>query len=174
MTRRSLAKAAVSAIFALLLSACGFHLRGSLPATMVAKTFYIDGLGRGDLFVQEFSQILSYSGGNLAAAPSQAGAVIHIVQARQDRRPIGLSKQGRANLFDLSYRVVYEVSTPQGEILLPRQELELKRDYFNDQTSPLSQTQEEYQIQQEMQREAAQLLFRRVAYALSRPPADKS
>jgi len=156
-----------------MLSACGFHLRGALPNNMIAKTIYVDGLGRGDPFLQEFSQILSYSGGSVVAAPSQAGAVIHIVRARQDRRPIGLSKQGRANLFDLSFRVVYDVTTPQGEVLLPRQELELKRDYFNDQTSPLSQTQEEAQIIQEMQREAAQLLFRRVAYGLSHQPAKK-
>jgi len=141
---------------------------------MIAKTLYIEGMGSGDPFVSEFSQILSYSGGSLAASPSQAGAIIHIVKARQERRPIGLSKQGRANLFDLSYRVVYEVTTPQGEILLPRQELELKRDYFNDQTSPLSQTQEEVQIMQEMQQEAAQLLFRRVTYGLSHQPAKKS
>jgi LPS-assembly lipoprotein len=58
--------------------------------------------------------------------------------------------------------------------LLPRQEIELKRDYFNDQTSPLSQTFEEVQIQQEMQREAAQLLFRRVTYGLSHLPAKTS
>ncbi|CAI8929075.1 LPS-assembly lipoprotein LptE [Methylocaldum szegediense] len=174
MAKRSLTRAGVSVALAVMLSACGFHLRGTLPPTMAAKSFYIEGLGRGDLFVREFSNILSYSGGSLAAAPSQAGAVIHIVQARQERRPIGLSKAGRANLYDLSYRVVYEVTTPQGEILLPRQEIDLKRDYFNDQTSPLSQTYEEHQIQQEMQREAAQLLFRRVAYALSRPPESKS
>lgn len=141
---------------------------------MLAKTFYVDGLGRGDRFLQEFSQILSYTGGSLVPTPSQAGAVIHVVHAKQDRRPIGLSKQGRANLFDLSYRVVYEVTTPQGEVLLPRQEIELKRDYFNDQTSPLSQTHEEFQIQHEMQREAAELMFRRLAYALNRPPEGKS
>ncbi|HYE35935.1 LPS assembly lipoprotein LptE [Methylocaldum sp.] len=173
MARRSLINTAVLAIFAAMLSGCGFHLRGALPSDMIAKTIYVDGLGRGDPFLQEFSQILSYSGGSIAASPSQAGAIIHIVKARQNRRPIGLSKQGRANLFDLSYRVVYDVTTPQGEVLLPRQELELRRDYFNDQTSPLSQTQEEIQIQQEMQREAAQLLFRRVTYGLSHP-AKKS
>ncbi|BBA37111.1 rare lipoprotein B [Methylocaldum marinum] len=157
-----------------MLSACGYHLRGSLPPTMLAKTFFVEGVGRGDPFLREFSRILSYTGGSVTATPGQAGAVIHVVHVRQDRRPIGLSKQGRANLFDLSYRLVYEVTTPQGEILLPREEIELKRDYFNDQTSPLSQTHEEVQIQQEMQREAAELMFRRLAYALNRPPEDES
>jgi LPS-assembly lipoprotein len=174
MAKRSFGKASVLAICAAMLSACGFHLRGALPSNMIAKTIFVEGLGHGDPFLQEFSQILSYSGGSIAASPSQAGAVIHIVRARQDRRPIGLSKQGRANLFDLSFRVVYDVTTPQGEVLLPRQEIELKRDYFNDQTSPLSQTFEEVQIQQEMQREAAQLLFRRVTYGLSHLPAKTS
>ncbi|MGX2041018.1 LPS-assembly lipoprotein LptE [Methylocaldum sp. MU1018] len=174
MARRFLIKAAILAIAAAMLSACGFHLRGALPSTMAAKTLYLDGMSGSELFYQEFSQILSHSGGSLAAAPSQAGAIIHIVRAKQESRSIGLSKQGRTNLYDLIYRVVYEVTTPQGEILMPRQEIEMKREYFNDQSSPLSQTQEEYQIMEEMKKEAAQLIFRRIAYGLSRQPEKKS
>jgi LPS-assembly lipoprotein len=50
--------------------------------------------------------------------------------------------------------------------LLPRQEIEIRRDYFNDQSSPLGQMAEEGLIRQEMQKEAAQLLLRRIVYGL--------
>jgi LPS-assembly lipoprotein len=159
---------------ALSLAACGFHLRGSIPDQAIAKTLFIEGLGRNEPFSQEFSQILSYSGGSIAATPAQAGAVIRIVRAKHERRPISLSKQGRANTFDLTFLVIYDVATPQGEILLPRQEIEIKRDYFNDQTSPLGQAAEESLMRQEMQKEAAQLLLRRVVYGLSHTSTPQS
>jgi LPS-assembly lipoprotein len=66
----------------------------------------------------------------------------------------------------LVFRLEYEVATPGGEILLPRQEIEIRRDYFNDQSSPLGQMAEEGLIRQEMQKEAAQLLLRRIVYGL--------
>lgn len=151
---------------ALTLAACGFHLRGNIQQDSLARSIYVEGDTRYDAFTGEFTQLLATSGGILAHSQNDAGAVIHIARARLERRPITLSKQGRANTYDLVFRMEYDVMTPKGEILLPNQEIEIRRDYFNDQTSPLSQAAEENLIRQEMQREAAQLLLRRIVYGL--------
>lgn len=156
----------VCAGLALLLSACGFHLRGSIARDSLAKTIFVEGDTRFEAFSGEFNQLLRSSGGTLAASSAGAGAIVHILRTRQERRPITLSGQGRANTYDLVFRLEYEVATPGGEILLPRQEIEIRRDYFNDQSSPLGQTAEEGLIRQEMQKEAAQLLLRRIVYGL--------
>jgi LPS-assembly lipoprotein len=161
-------KLVLATLAAASLSACGFHLRGSIPSTSLAKTLFIEGKGRNEAFASDFSQLLSYSGGSIAGKAGDAGAVIRIIQARHERRPITLSRQGRANTFDLTFHLVYDVATPRGEVLLPLQEIEIRRDYFNDQTSPLGQSAEESLMRQEMQKEAAQLLLRRVVYGLSR------
>jgi LPS-assembly lipoprotein len=58
--------------------------------------------------------------------------------------------------------------------LLPRQEIETKRDYFNDQTLPLGQAEEEGLIRQELEKEAAQALLRRAVFALSKAPEKKT
>jgi len=156
----------ISLGLALLLSACGFHFRGRIAADSLARTVFVAGDTRFESFNGEFSQLLANSGGQVAKTQTEAGAVVHIVRARQERRPITLSRQGRANTYDLVFGLEYDVTTPQGEVLLPRQVIEIRRDYFNDQTSPLGQAAEENLIRQEMQREAAQLLLRRIVYGL--------
>jgi LPS-assembly lipoprotein len=59
-------------------------------------------------------------------------------------------------------------------VLLPRQDIEVRRDYFNDQTLPLAQVAEEGVMRVEMQKEAAQALLRRTISALRKPVTSKS
>jgi LPS-assembly lipoprotein len=174
MPKRAPFRNALPVLAALALAGCGFHLRGELPEASTARSLFVTGIGKSNPFYGEFSQTLSYAGGSLADNPAKAGAVVRITRAYHDRRPVTLSKQGRANTFDLTFRVVYDVETPSGEILLPSQELEIRRDYFNDQSSPLGQGEEEAQMRLEMQREAAQALFRRVVYTLNKKLPENS
>lgn len=165
---KRLSRICVIPALAALLVGCGFHLRGSLPALGEGRTLAVTGIGPTHFFYGEFAQSLQYAGGSLAQIPERADAVLHILNARHSRRPITLGRSGRANTFDLWLDVTYEVLTPKGEIILPREELEVRRDYFNDQTSPLGQGAEEAQYRLEMQHEAAQTLLRRIAYTLKR------
>lgn len=172
MIQRTSARNAFSmgllATICLSLAACGFHLRGAGPA--LAQSLYIEGLSPRDSFMGTFSSVVSLAGGRLVPDARQAGGVIHVYRATHHRRSITLGRFGRANEFDLSYRLVYDVRTSQGEVLLPRQEIEMRRDYFNDQTLPLGQAEEEGLIRQELEKEAAQALLRRATYALKRAP----
>ncbi|HUL13002.1 MAG TPA: LPS assembly lipoprotein LptE [Methylococcaceae bacterium] len=162
----------ILAAVCLSLAACGFHLRGSGPG--IAQKLYLEGLGPGDSFVGTFGNAMSLAGGKVVPEAGQAGGVIHIYKASHFRRYLALSRAGRSVLYDLSYRVVYDVRTPKGEVLLPRQEIETKRDYFNDQTLPLGQAEEEGLIRQELEKEAAQALLRRAVFALSKAPEKKT
>ncbi|BBL76612.1 LPS assembly lipoprotein LptE [Methylomagnum ishizawai] len=164
MARRLRLAAPLSA--ALALAACGWHLRGEMPGTKLENTLYLSGITNKNPFYGDFNQTLNNLGGALAPTPGLASAVVHITSAAHTRRPITLSQQGRANTFDLTYRVVYDVRSPKGEILIPQQELEIRRDYFNDQTTPLGQGYEEDMYRQEMQKEAARTLLRQVSYTL--------
>lgn len=147
------------------LDGCGFHLRGTVPSAL-AQALFIEGIVETDPFVVDLKEALSAAGGKMVPAAAQAGGVLHIYRASHVRRSLALSRFGRSTQFDLSFRVVFDVRTPKGEVVLPRQELEIKRDYFNDQTVPLAQGAEESVIRQEMQKEAALALLRRATYAL--------
>lgn len=154
----------------LALSACGFHLRGSGEGAKLAQKLYIEGPGTNGSFLSTFGTALTDVGGGIVGTPIAASGIIHLYRATYVRQPITLSRTGRANGYDLSYRIVYDVRSPKGEVLQTRREFEVKRDYFNDQTLPLAQLAEEAQIREEIEKEAAQSLLRRVINVFGRLP----
>jgi LPS-assembly lipoprotein len=145
---------------------CGFHLRGEIPGTAQEKTFFISGVGPGNPVYGNLANLLVNSGGILASKPADASAIVNILKVRHIRRPITLSAAGRANMFDLRLLVIYEVQNPKGEVLIPEKELEIRREYFNTQGSPLGQGLEETQLRAEMEKEASQTLLRQVVFSL--------
>jgi len=118
-----MAHAAFSRCFALIIAAglagCGWHLRGEIPGTAQARTIYLTGIDRGNPFYGDFSQVLNYSGGIMAASPAKAGAVVNIASARHLRRPITLSAQGRANTFDLTFGCSTKSRAPRARCWCP-------------------------------------------------------
>ncbi len=158
----------------LLLSGCGFHVRGDIPGSTQEKTLFMTGVGKGNPFYADFRQILTAGGGIMAVKPTEANAIVNVIQVKHLRRPITLSAVGRANMFDLTFRVLYEVQNPKGDILIPEKELLVRREYFNTQGSPLGQGLEEAQMRTEMEKEAAQTLLRQVVFSLREKMAAPS
>ncbi len=155
---------------AITLVGCGFHLRGSGGDTSFAQKLYMEGPGMGSGFVGVFGTALTQAGGSFVSTPADSNGIVHLYRATFQRQPITLNRTGRATGFDLSYRIVYDVRSPKGEILKGREEFEVKRDYFNDQSLPLAQQAEEGQISIQLSNEAAQSLLRRVVNELSKLP----
>lgn len=155
-------------------SGCGFHLRGEMPGTLQEKTLCMTGVGAGNPLYTGFAQALATAGGALTKKPAEAVALVNVVKAIHLRRPITLNAVGRANMFDLTFRVLYEVQNPKGEALTPERELNVHREYFNTQSLPLGQGLEEAQMRIEMEKEASQTLLRQVFIALRDKPPKPS
>lgn len=155
-----------------LLSGCGYHLRGQVDLPDRAKVVYLEGLDRGQPFSQQLTELLGFAGGRITDDRNQAGSVLHVRRAMHERRQISLSRAGKANAFDMIYRIEYEVATPKGEILLAPQELEISRQYFVDQQFPLGQGEQESQLRVELEQEAAQTLLLRLRYAVKSLPSS--
>ncbi|QSA98652.1 LPS assembly lipoprotein LptE [Methylococcus sp. EFPC2] len=173
MTRHTGLKTCYVLAALLALNACGFHLRGS-GAEGLGQNLYLDGIAPNDPFVADLSDALTVAGGKRAGSALQSAGVLRIYRAVHSRRSLVLSRFGRSTEFDLTFRVVFDVRSPKGEVILSRQEIEVKRDYFNDQTIPLAQTAEEGVMRAEMQKEAAEALLRRAAFAIKNSTAPKS
>ncbi len=159
-------KGGVLWVVMLVLPACGFHTRGTLALPAEMQKVYLAGIAPNDPFAQDFSQLLTQAGGSLTQDPKQANSTLRIFSIAQPRRAITLSQAGRATEYDLFFRIVMQVSDAKGEAVLPQQEIEIKRDYYNDQRLIIAQGEEEALIRAEMRREAAQAVLRRLIYAL--------
>lgn len=153
---------ATLALLVLTLSGCGFHLRNALvlpeglgPVRVEAQDPYsslADSLERG----------LQRAGAVTAPAGNDDVAVLRLVQERWGNTPLSVDAQGRAQEFSLRYAVVFELRNAAGEILVPRQVVELSRDYVAPPTDSIGTDSEREILARELRREMGAAIMRRI------------
>jgi len=137
----SLYKAGI-VILALVLSGCGFQMRGvaTVPPEM-ART-YIEASDRHSLFYRELRDRLRRSGINVVDSPIGATATFTIYSDETGQRVLSVSARNVPREFEVYYSVYYGVATPDKVILLQREQT-LTRDYIWDETLVLGKEKEE-------------------------------
>ena len=153
-------------ITVLFISACGYHLRGSIDLPEELKRIYMQGAsGQLNKIMQK---TLKSSGGKLVDKVQQAGIVVAVVKEKMDRRVLSLSSTGRANEYQIIYTLNFNLLDAEGNSLTELQHLEINRDYFNDQEQILAKNIEEQIIRDEIYRKAVQSIISRSRIALER------
>ncbi|MEE7626407.1 LPS assembly lipoprotein LptE [Methylobacter sp. Wu8] len=159
-----LIKKAAIFVMALLLSACGYHLRGAIQLPENMKSIYVEG-GSGAL-LEQFKQVMKASSAQLSNSRAGAGIVIKIFNEDFNRRVLSLSARGKSNEFELNYRLDYEFANAKDVTLMERQSVEIKRDYYNDQQYIIAKDNEETGIRNEMYQQAVQTIVNRARVVL--------
>lgn len=147
-------------------SSCGFHIRGAvnLPAEM--KNLWIQGIARNSQLTTNLENTLRFSGGAISADRNSASSILNVLDEKIERREISLSNTGKANEFQLTYTLIYELLDLDGNVILPRDAIEIIRDYFNQQVQVIGKSIEESQIRSNIYKDAARTLLRRTSIAL--------
>ena len=129
-------------MLSLLLSACGFQLRGaaSIPPEM-AQT-YIETNDRYSLFYRELRSSLRRSGVEIVDAPAAATATFTIYSDSTGQRVLSVSARNVPREFEVFYSVYYDVVTSDKVLLAAREQI-LTRDYIWDETLVLGKEKEE-------------------------------
>lgn len=151
----------------LLLSACGFHLRGQ--AGMPFNTIYLDTPNPNTPFITELRRNLEANQLKFATAAIQADVVLNIVSEIPDKQILSLSSSGRVNGFRLAYRVSLRAYDHKQQDWIPAEEMSLRRDYSYDDTKILAKEAEENLLYQSMRLEMAQQIVRRLNRAKPQP-----
>ena len=158
-------------IFALALSACGFHLRGaaSYPFSSVyvqaPTTFGVGTLtvpGAGAPIVPDVVAGLSGSGIAMKTKAEDADFSVRFLQVFFDKRVLSLSGGGRAREFELEYRVRYEFVDVKGRLWGEPGEITIRRDFSFAESQALAKEAEERQLVRDMQLDAAAQILRRL------------
>ena len=147
---------------ALLLAGCGFHLEGSTPLPAVVKTPYLEAPDPQSDFVQYLRHDLLSNGAQLMYEKTHASAVVSIIKDDVVRRTLSVSAQNQVNQYEVTYRIAFTV-TSQGKELLPPQELTATRAYSFDETLLLAKGHEEDILRQDMARNLAEEVMRRLS-----------
>ena len=152
---------------ALLLTACGLHLRGQ--AGMPFDTLYLNAANPGTPFIADLRRNLEANKVRLVNTAEQADVVLNIVSEIPEKQILTLGGSGRVNEFRLNYRVSLRAYDLKQQDWIPAEEIALRRDYSYDDTQVLAKEAEETLLYQSMRSDMVQQIVRRLSRAKPQP-----
>jgi LPS-assembly lipoprotein len=158
-------------MLALLLTACGFHLRGE--AIMPFKSLYIESPNRNSPLTTELIRLLELNHVQITSAANQADVILSIESEFPDKQILTLRDSGRVNEYQLRYRVSFRAYDNEQREWLPADEMQLTRDYSYNDSQILAKETEEAELYQGMRSDMAQQIMRRLSHAKPLEPKRK-
>lgn len=141
-------------LLALLLSACGFQLRGGVELPPSLQVVQVQG-DRFSLLRSELDMLLRNAGARVVEERNEASAVVRLLGEASTNRVVSVGVTGRAAEYELHHRVEYQLEDVHGGLLVPKQALSTRRSYRFDENDVLGKASEEESLREEMQRELA-------------------
>ena len=162
-------------LMAVVLNACGFHLRGNIPLPDELKNMFVrapDGT-----FKEGLKDILENAGAVLAANEAGSDVILNISKANTTRTVGTLDERGKANSYNFLFTVGYELVDPQGTIIREAVLTESRR-YNFDPELILESESEEADLQENMEQDISLRIVRQLSsitnYGNSTPVTEKS
>lgn len=150
--------------FLVMLSACGFQLRGSNGnVTLPFKTLHIGISDTSSLGAELRRYVRAIGTSEIVEDPKVAEVSLQALSEQKEQAILSLNSQGRVREYSLFYRFRYRVVDAKGRELAPPSEILLKRDINFDESLALAKEQEEALLYRDMQSDLVQQLLRRLA-----------
>ncbi len=157
-------------VLVLALSACGFHLRNALVLPPNLGPVRVVSADRYSPLAESLSRSIERAGAELALPDQTDTAVLDLVAERWGDTPISVDAFGRAQEYSLRYATIFEVRSADGTVLVPRQAVELSRDYISVPTNSVGTEGERDILVKELRREMAASILRRIDAVARREP----
>jgi LPS-assembly lipoprotein len=151
-------------IVVLLSTACGYHLRGAYDLPKGMKSVFIQ--GGSPALREQLKTVMNLSSGQLAATPDKADVVLRVFKDDIERRVLSLSERGRSNDIELAGHLEYSVLDAKNGVLVEREPVDFRREYFNDQQDVIAKDNEETVIRKEMYQQVVRTIINRSRAAL--------
>ena len=150
----------LAVIATLMISSCGFHLRGQLPISESANVIFVD--AEPGVFRTELIERLQINGATVVDAVEAAKITLKINDVFAERETSTLDQRGKVNSFTVYYIVRYVVKDKDGE-QLQNNRLQESRQYTFDPTQVLQQEREEEELIEAMREEILVRLVRQLS-----------
>lgn len=147
-------------LLAMLLSACGFQPTNVVKLSKVSSPFVVNAQNSYSSLADNIERALSANGVRLAKS-GESAYVITINSEQSDTKPLSLDQFAQVREYVARYRVVYSLTDAQGNSLIDKQEVELRREYSYDLNTSAGSPAELELLQREMQAEMIQSILRR-------------
>lgn len=150
----------------LALSACGFHLRSALSLPPDLGPVRVVAADRYSPLATTLAQALESAGAEPAPDATVPGAadvaVLDVLSEQWADTPVSVDQFGRSVEFSLRYAVVFELRGADGRAIVPRQSIELSRDYISNPVNSIGTEGEREILVRELRREMAASILRRI------------
>lgn len=162
-------------ILSLLVSSCGFHLRGNQDLSSVLTEVQIQGVSKHSELGRELARALTAAKVNVL---DESTVLLNITRDNFSKRVLSLDSAGRANQYELSYQLSFSLvkkvkaeniePTDKQKIidLVPAQNIIEKREYLFDANLVLAKSDEETRLNNDMRQAAMLQLVRRLLFSL--------
>lgn len=148
----------------LVLSACGFRLRGTGPQPVLPfNTLYLGFPETSPLGVQLQRNLDAMSNITIVKDRREAEAALEVLSERREKQVLSLNSQGRVREYTLLYRLNFRVVDKEGRQLLAPTELVIRRIQSFNENQVLAKEAEEATLYREMQSDLVQQVIRRVS-----------
>ena len=146
-------------LFSLLLSSCGFHLRGDLPLSHF-PAMYVQSERHSELAAL-VSERLKYNKVELLGSYQPGAPMLQLLDDSLERRTLSLFANGQVAEYELIYKVEYRIQLPGEQEQF--YQFELYRDYQDDPNQALAKAQELELLLSELRQQAANRIIRQLA-----------
>lgn len=161
---------AIICLLSVMLTACGFKLRGAIVLPDGLQSIYVAGPNRSKL-VSDLKEILEYIESG-ASDRADAEVVLRVDNESDGHRTLSVDSRGKARESELEYSVTYSLIRAGGEVLLDKEPLLLVRTLITNGEEVIGRVNEAAIIRREMRGDAARQILRRVQ-ALKVSPASE-
>jgi len=147
--------------------ACGFHPRNAIAVPPELGPVRVVALDPYSPLAESLADAMTRAGAVAAPADStDPAATLQIVSERWGNTPISIDQLGRAQEFSLRYAVMFTLVDAEGGEVVPRQVVELSRDYVAPPRDSTGQASERELLGDELRREMTSAILRRIGAAL--------
>lgn len=145
---------------ALLLTACGFHLRG-VGEIIPFKSIYVQDGGAPSI-ARNLKRSLNSSGVKVVPNPEDAQVLLELMSETSTKNILSLSGGGKVREYELLYQTTFRARDAKSELWGEPQTVNLRRDFSYSDSALLAKEAEEARLNADMQAEAVREVLRRV------------
>jgi len=142
----------------LMITSCGFHLRGMTEISF--KTISLE--GKELSFTKNLKKTLASNKVAIILPTENPELRIELLSEETEKRILSLSGQGLVREFEIFYRVRYRIKTIDSETWSQENILETRRDFTYSDSNLIGKEEEERQLNESMRNEAITNLFNQI------------
>ena len=160
----------LAAIFAAVLTGCGFQLRGTLSGNLPYKTMMIALPDTSEVRVWLERYINAAGSTEIIDDPKLADATFQQLSDSRLKTILSVNAQGRVREYRLQLNYRFRVVNAKGQILVPPNDVSLSRDITFDDSNVLAKDLEEGLLWRDMNNDLVNQIMRRLSIIKPKNP----